>query len=157
VLVQHHDSSGFDRWTGIWLGCAAVWSLLLILAGFVVKAYSGTSTGGVAVPSTTLVHQNGLKVVFILLIPLVGVTIVAATLWYRHRAHKRCVGILGWIVVTLIGFLVLLGAFTVGPFIAPVAIFLLVAALRTQGNSPSRQDATTDPINGPTQFDGVPL
>jgi cytochrome bd-type quinol oxidase subunit 2 len=120
--VAQTDSLHLDWWTRIWLGCAALWSLGLVAAGFFVNAYS--STNG---PGETLVQQNGDKVVLVLLIPLFLVMIVAFTLWNRRRAERTGVGILVWVVFGLLALLVLGGAFTIGPFMFPVAVFVVGA------------------------------
>ena len=126
------ESRPLDGWTALWLGLAALWSLGLVLAGFFVNSYS--SSNG---PGLTLVQENGLKVLAPLLIPFVGVVIVALALWHRRHNQKRGVGVLVWIVFGLLALLVVLGAFTIGPFIVPVAVFVLVAITRVNGQSPS--------------------
>jgi hypothetical protein len=92
--MARSDSRQLDIWTKIWLGCAALWSLGLVAAGFYVKSYS--STNG---PGLTLVQENGLKVLAPLLLPFVGVVVVALALWHRRRAPRRGVGVLVWIVL----------------------------------------------------------
>jgi hypothetical protein len=128
------DSQRLDGWTALWLGLAALWSLGLVAAGFLVNSYS--STNG---PGLTLIQENGVKVLFILLIPFVGVVIVALALWRRRSMRKPGVGVLAWVVFGLLAVLVILGALTIGPFIAPVAVFVLVAITRVQGQSLSRE------------------
>jgi cytochrome bd-type quinol oxidase subunit 2 len=130
--MVRNESRPLDGWTALWLGLAALWSLGLVLAGLFVNSYS--SSNG---PGLTLVQENGLKVLAPLLIPFVGVVIVALALWHRRRNQKRGVGVLVWIVFGLLALLVVLGAFTIGPFIVPVAAFLLVAITRVKGQSPS--------------------
>ena len=116
------NSRRLGGWTALWLGLAAISSLGLVVAGFYVKSYS--STNG---PSLTLVQENGLKVLAPLLLPFVAVVVVALALWHRQRARRRGVGALVWIVFGLLALLVVLGAFTIGPFIAPIALFVLGA------------------------------
>jgi len=117
--------SRVDGWTALLLGSAAMWSLGLVAAGFFVSAYS--STNG---PGLTLIQENGPKVLAILLIPFVGVVLITLALWRRRRLQKPGVGVLVWIVFGLMALLVILGALTIGPFIAPVAVFLVVAITR---------------------------
>jgi hypothetical protein len=107
-----------------------VWSLGLVAAGFFVVSYS--SSNG---PGETLVQQNGLKVLIPLLIPLIGVTFVAVALWWRRRFRLSGVGVFVWVVLGLLAAGTVLGALTIGPFFAPVAIFLLVAITRVKGQS----------------------
>jgi hypothetical protein len=130
------DSRRLDWWTEFWLGLAALWSLGLVAAGFLVTSYS--SSNG---PGLTLVQENGLKSVAILLIPFLGVVIVALGLWRRRRSQTPGVGVLVWIVFGLMVLLVILGAFTIGPFLSPIAVFVVVAITRVNGQSPSQQVA----------------
>jgi hypothetical protein len=122
------ETRRLDRWTEIWLGLAGLWSLGLVAAAFLVTSY--TSTNG---PGLTLVQENGLKVITIVLIPFVGVVVVATALWYRRRRQMSGVGVLVWVVFGLMVLLVVLGAFTIGPFIGPIAVFVAVAITRVQG------------------------
>jgi hypothetical protein len=124
------DSRRLDGWTTLWLGLAALWCLGLVAAGFLVTSYS--SSNG---PGMTLIQENGLKVLAILLIPFVGVVIVALALWRRRRLQIPGAGVLVWIVFGLLMLLVLLGALTIGPFIAPVAVFVVLAITRVNGQS----------------------
>src|ERR1700693_1414487 len=103
-------SRRFDTWTKIWLGLAALWSLGLIAAGFLVTSYS--STNG---PGLTLIQENGLKVLYVLLIPFAGVGSVTLALWRRQRTPKPGAGVLAWVVVSLLGVVTVLGALSVGP------------------------------------------
>jgi len=127
-----------DGWTEFWLSCAGIWSLGLIAVGFFVNSYS--STNGVG---NTLIQVNGMKVLIPLGIPLIGVAIVALALGRRSPARLSGVGVVVWIVVGLLALGAGLGALTIGPFIAPVAVFLLVAITRFKGQT---QIATTGPL-----------
>jgi cytochrome bd-type quinol oxidase subunit 2 len=111
---------------------AALFSLGLVVAGFVVTSYS--STNG---PNLTLIQENGLKVLAPLSLPFVGVVVVALALWHRQRSRRRGVGILVWVVFGLLALLVVLGALTIGPFIAPIAIFVLGAITSARDHAPS--------------------
>ena len=128
--MVHNDSQRLDGWTALWLGLAALWSLGLVAAGFLVN--SSSSTNG---PGLTLIQENGIKVLFILLIPFIAVVIVALALWRRRSLRIPGVGVLVWVVFGLLAVLVILGALTIGPFIAPVAVFVLVAITRVKGQS----------------------
>ncbi|MGP8009353.1 MAG: hypothetical protein ACLPKZ_03745 [Acidimicrobiales bacterium] len=119
------DSRQLDSWTKIWLGCAALWSLGIVAVGLFVNAY--TSTNG---PGQTLVQMNGDRVLLPLMVPFAAVVIVALALRHRRRVQLPGVGILVWVVFGLLVLLVLLGAFTIGPFIAPIAVFVIVAISR---------------------------
>ena len=120
--MARSDSRQLDKWTKIWLSCAVLSGLGLVIAGLFVRSYS--SSNG---PGLTLVQENGLKVLAPLSAPLVAVVIVALTLWHRRRTGRRGVGVLVWIVFGLLALLVVLGALTIGPFIAPIMLFVLGA------------------------------
>jgi hypothetical protein len=125
-----------DGWTRLCLGSAAIWSLGLVVASVLVTSYS--SSNG---PGQTLVQVNGIKVIAILLIPFVGVVIVSLALLRRRRLRTPGVGVLVWVVVGLMASLVVLGALSIGPFIAPVALFLVVAIARVKGPSDFQERA----------------
>jgi hypothetical protein len=129
--MGHREARQLDSWTRIWLGCAALWSLGLVAGGLFVTSY--TSTNG---PGQTLVQVNGDKVILILMVPFAAVAIVALALRHRRRVQLPGVGILVWVIFGLLVVLVLLGAFTIGPFIGPVAVFVIVAITRVKGQVP---------------------
>jgi hypothetical protein len=118
----------------MWLSGAAIWSLGLVAAGLLVSSYSSTDGQGTTV-GETLVQQNGAKVLLPLLVPLAGVVIVTFVLWRRRRSASFGVGVVIWVVFGLMTLLVVLGALTIGPFVAPVAVFVLGAILRVKGQS----------------------
>jgi hypothetical protein len=115
-----------DKWTRGWLVASVIFGSGLIVAAFTVPAYSGTI-------SQTLVQANGGKVIFIVSIPLVGALLSITTIVVRRRHGRRGVGVFTWLVIGALGAFAMLGLLTIGPFIAPVPIFLLVAVLRIQG------------------------
>jgi hypothetical protein len=136
-----------DGWTALWLGCAAIWSLGLVAAGFFVNTYS--SNNG---PGETLIQQNGDKVLIALLIPLLGVMIVGISLWHGRRVQKPGVGILVWVVFGLLAVNVVVGAFTIGPFVAPVAVFVVLAITHVKTQPPLIASATLESTKSPVTF-----
>ncbi len=133
-----------DGWTTLWLSCAAIWSLGLVAAGFFVSAYS--SNNG---PGETAIQLNGDKVLVPLLIPLVAVGIVALALRHGRRVQKPGVGALVWVVFSLLVVLVVLGAFTIGPFVAPVAVFVVLAITHVKARSSPPATWTSEPDKTP--------
>jgi uncharacterized membrane protein len=119
------DWTRLDKWTRWWLVASVIFGAGLLVAAFTVSAYSGTI-------SQTLVQANGEKVILIVAIPLVGALLAIGTIMARLRHVRRGVSIFTWLVVGVLGVLALLGMLTIGPFVAPVPICLLVAALRIQ-------------------------
>lgn len=117
--------TGLDKWTRGWLLASVVFGAGLLVAAFTVSAYDGTV-------SQTLVQANGGKVIFIVAIPLVGAFLAIWTIVARLSHARSGVGILTWLVIGVLGMFALLGLLTIGPFVAPVPVCLLVAALRIQ-------------------------
>jgi hypothetical protein len=116
------------------IGTAGVWCVGLIVAAGVVPAYRGStetsssfSAMAGASPTTvvtanvsrTLVQENGAKVLLVVAVPLLLVVAVALLL-PRHRR-------LAWAVTVVVFGFVLAGAFTIGPFVYPVGVLLVVA------------------------------
>ena len=114
-----------DKWTRWWLLASVIFGAGLLVAAVTLPAYNGTV-------SQTLVQANGGKVIFIVAIPLVGALLAIWAIVARLRYARKGVGIFTWLVVGVLGSLALLGMLTIGPFIAPVPVCLLVAALRIQ-------------------------
>lgn len=117
--------SGLDKWTRGWLIAAVVFGAALVLAAFTVSADTGTN-------SQTLVQANGGKVIFIVAAPLVGALLTICTIVVRRKRARSGVGFFTWLVVGVLFALALLAMLTIGPFISPVPICLLIAALRIQ-------------------------
>lgn len=117
--------TGLDKWTRWWLLASVVFGAGLLVAAFTVSAYNGTV-------SQTLVQANGGKVIFIVAVPLVGAILAIWTIAARLRHARSGVSIFTWLVVGVVGAFAMLGMLTIGPFVAPVPVCLLVAALRIQ-------------------------
>lgn len=143
---MENGSERIDRWTWLWITCAALWNLFIIAAAFFVQSYSYTTLTTSVVNGTrtsTLVHDagstlwqvNGLAVLLPLLTPLVCVGIVALNLRHRQRTQKARVGPVAWTLTGLVAAICLVGVLTIGPFLSPVAIFLFVAVLRVHERS----------------------
>ena len=128
-MVQPHTRL-LDRWTVACLACAAIWSVGLVALGFFVGVYSSTNA-----PRETLIQVNGVKVLIPLLVPLVCVAIVTLALLRGRHVQKSGVGVLVWVVFGLLALLVVLGALSVGPFVAPVAVFVVLAISRVKTQS----------------------
>jgi len=145
-MADRHPRA-LDGWAVLWLSCAAIWSLGLVAAGFFVNTYSSNNGQG-----ETLVQQNGDKVLIPLLIPLLGVVMVAISLWHGRRVQRLGVGVLVWVVFGLLTVNVVVGAFTIGPFVAPVAVFVVLAITHVKTQSPLGASATTASTKSPAPF-----
>ncbi len=116
-------SNGLDNWTRGWLLASVMSGAGLLVASLTVSAYNGTV-------SQTLVQANGRKIIFIVAIPLVGALIAIAAILVRLRHARAGVGTFTWLVICVLGAFTFLGMFTIGPFVAPVPVCLLMAAVR---------------------------
>jgi vacuolar-type H+-ATPase subunit I/STV1 len=127
-----------DKWTRCWLAASVVFGAALLFAAFTVPAYNGTI-------SQTLVEANGKKVIFIVAVPLVGALLAMGTIAARRRREREGVGITTWLLLGALGALAALGVLTIGPFVAPVPICLLVAVLRIQETGRVRSQGESHP------------
>lgn len=124
------------RWgivTGGALGLAAVWSVALIVLAFVAPTYGTTTSeatmdgsGQITTGTATAVQVNGPYVVMLLLIPLAATGIVAIALRYAWHPDGR---LIAWMVTILLCAFCVVGAMSIGIFVAPIAIALVVACL----------------------------
>lgn len=76
--------------------------------------------------SATLVQVNGMKVLIPVGVPLVVVGLVVAALRYRRSRGKPGAGVIAWASAGLLGLLALAGMVTVGIFVVPVAVVVMV-------------------------------
>lgn len=121
--------------TRIALIAAAAWSLLLLVAAFTFPAYGTFSssasvdengslaTGAEITGTATLVGVNGLYAALLVGIPLVVTAVVAVLL----RVGVRPARIAAWVLVGLLGAFTVLGLMSIGLFILPVTVALVVA------------------------------
>lgn len=112
-----------DKWTRWWLVASVIFGAGLLIAAFTVSTYSGTV-------SQTLVQANGGKVIFIVAIPLVGALLAIASMLVRLGHAQTGVGTFTWLVIGVLGAFTFLGMLTIGPFVVPVPVCLLMAAVR---------------------------
>ena len=108
---------------------AALWSVGLVVAALLVPVYdTGASQPGRSASSvsTTLVQMNGMSVLIPVGVPLAVVGLVAAALGHRRSRGKQGAGVLAWIFAGLLGLLALFGMLTIGIFVLPVAVVVMV-------------------------------
>ena len=133
-------ASGFPwtRTAATALSFALVWSALLVAGALVLPAYStssqeatvdtGTgaaSTAPVTTGTETLVGVNGEGVLIVVGIPLVVTLLVATALAFRRRR-------IGWVLTSILGFFTLLAMLSIGIFILPTTLALVVACAATE-------------------------
>ena len=112
-----------------WASAAGIaYGGLLTLLAFTLPVYStDTSSGGSA--TATLVEENDLGAV--VLLPLVVAAGVFALLHLVCRSGSRPALGAAWTLAILTALLAVLGAMTIGVFIAPLAILLVYACRAT--------------------------
>lgn len=123
--------SRLDKWTRWCLVASVMFGAGLLVAAFTVPAYNGTV-------SQTLVQANGGKVVFIVAIPLAGASLAIASILVRLGHAQTGVGTFTWLVIGVLGAFSFLGMLTIGPFVAPVPVCLLMAAVRIRDAARAR-------------------
>ena len=137
--------SRFGRPERISLGIALAWGLGMVIAAFVAPVYhsSGVSTTGAMTDgSATLVAVNGWRALLVAAAPLAAALATGGVLW--RRAGRPGGGFIAWTVVGLLGVFNVLAMASIGVFVLPVTIALIVAC-GTHGHRPhgvvTRSDA----------------
>lgn len=110
---------------------AAVWSLGLALAGLLVPAYSGdsTSNGVATLTEQTLVQNQGVWALVLIIVPLIACGMVAAAMVYRRREDARWAAPAARAAIGGLALVALLAITSVGAFMVP-AVVLLALSLR---------------------------
>ena len=128
----------WSRTSATALSFAVVWSALLVVGALVLPAYStasqsatlddgsGTvSSAPVTTGTETLVGVNGQGVLIVVGIPLVVTLLVAAALAFRRRR-------IGWVLTSVLGVFTLLAMMSIGMFILPTTLALVIACAATE-------------------------
>jgi hypothetical protein len=113
----------------VFLGLATVWSGVLVMLAVILREPTSTSdnVGSHIASGMTLVQENGSKVLIPVGLPLVLTLCVALLMWSRYRRHRPLVGVGVWVCVGLLLALSLLGILSVGIFILPVTVLVVLA------------------------------
>jgi hypothetical protein len=110
---------------------AVIWSAGLLVAALVAPAYDGqttTSTSqGVTLTSATLIQVHGVKAAVIVAIPLLVSAVVGFALYRRRMTGARWTGRVAWVMIGVLAVEALLGIASVGLFMLPVIILLVLA------------------------------
>jgi hypothetical protein len=123
-----YTGARFGRPELISLTIALAWAIGLIIAALVVPVYQsdGISSSGTALSgSATLVGENGWSALLVAGAPLVAAVAAGCALWLR--AGRRGAGVVAWTIAGLLGCVNLLAMLSIGVFVLPVTIALLVA------------------------------
>jgi hypothetical protein len=122
------SGSRFARPERISLAIALAWGVGLVIAAFVAPVYqsSATSSSGAATAgSATLIGVNGWVGLLAAAAPLAAALVTGGALW--RRAGRAGAGIAAWIVVGVLAGFNVLAMLSIGVFVLPVTIALVVA------------------------------
>lgn len=118
------------------LAVAVIYGAALVMAGFLVPVYStesASSDGEVLVGSATLVAENGAGIVAVLAIPLLlSVAVGTALLLLPRRGALPT----AWGLTGLLAAFNLLAMLSIGVFVIPVTVALVVACLTSGRRRP---------------------
>ncbi len=109
---------------------ALAWMMVSVATGSSTIVSSGTGRPTTVTQSSTTLYQEQPGTVRVILIALAIAlaTSTASVVWRVVRRSER-LGVTGLIVAGLVGAVAVLGAMTIGMFIAPLAAFLVLLAL----------------------------
>lgn len=125
--------SKLGRASSIALLSAAAWGLGLVVAGFYVPVYQSENmspSGELKQGTETLVGMNGPGVLIALVLPLLTTVLVAGALLLRTRRGALPVA---WALTALLAVFNLLGMLTIGVFVVPVTVALVLACASASG------------------------
>ena len=129
---------------------AAVYSVALVAAGFLLPVYSSetvTSRGETTTDSATLVAENGVGVAAVLLAPLAAIALVVLASRLRSRLGLA----VAWAITGLFAAFNLLALLSIGILLIPVTVILIVVcvqatAARRRSRPASDWPRTSQPI-----------
>lgn len=124
------------------LAGAAVYATALVAAGFLVPVYEtadGSSSGGSAHGSATLVAVNGPGVAVALTVPLLATLLVTGALLLPGRGALP----VAWALTGLVAVFTLAGLLSIGLFVLPVTAALVLACATTRPVPPRPDPAAT--------------
>jgi hypothetical protein len=119
-------------WLAVRLTAAAlVWSAGLVLAALLVPAYNGTVSGvdGLSLTTRTLAQVHGAWILLPVALPAAISVLVGLALRRRYRGSSGPSITAAWVSIILLGVLAAISILSIGAFVIPVVI-LLVLALR---------------------------
>ena len=128
--------SRFGRLERISLAIALAWGTVLVIGAGLVPVYQSSSvmgSGTVTEGSATLVAVNGWGVLLVAGAPLAAAVATGFALW-RQRGRPGA-GFLAWAVTGLLACVNLLAMLSIGVFVLPVTLALVVACC-THGRKP---------------------
>jgi hypothetical protein len=133
---------------------ALVWSIGLIIAALVIPAYrteTSSPTNGVTLTSSTLLQDNGVGALVLVVIPVLVSLIVLVAMRFRRRQDAAWSGRVAWTAIGVLAVESLLGIATIGAFMLPVAILLALSVrlVPPVGNRADEGELATAPSAAP--------
>ena len=128
--------SRFGRLQRISLASAVVWGAGLVIAAVFAPAHQSSkvsTTGTVTDGSATLVGVNGWGALVVAGAPLAVTLVIWYALW--RRRGQQSAGTLAWVVTVLLVCFNLLAMLSIGVFLIPVTVALVIAC-STHGRQP---------------------
>jgi hypothetical protein len=135
VVAVGSLGSRFGRLERISLAIALVWGTGLVIGAVLVPVYQLSRSGTVTEGPATLVGVNGWGVLLVAGAPLAAAVATGFALW-RHRGRPGA-GVLAWAVTGLLACVNLLAMLSIGVFVLPVTLALVVACC-AHGRKPHR-------------------
>jgi uncharacterized membrane protein YhaH (DUF805 family) len=122
-----------NRWRlAVRLTCAAlIWSLGLVVAAVFVPTYGGqtvSDSNGLTLTARTAVQVHGLKAVIVVAVPVMATPVVAGALYRRRLDGWRHSAAVAWTAIVVVALVAVLGILSVGLFMLPVVVLLVLAA-----------------------------
>lgn len=118
------------RWAFGLTVTAFAWAAALVVGAVLLPVYSVEESGGGS-SSSTLVGENGLGV----LLPVAFPAVLTAIVWYALRRKcsrgSRAGGYVAWSLAGLLVVFCFVAILSIGAFVLPVALLLLLAAALT--------------------------
>jgi hypothetical protein len=121
-------ASRFGRLEWISLAFALAWGTGLVIAALLVPVYQSSSVSGPGTAtdgSATLVGVNGWGALLVAGAPLVAAVVAGCALWWR--AGRASAGVLAWAVTGLLACFSFLAILSIGVFVLPVTLALVIA------------------------------
>jgi hypothetical protein len=114
---------------------AAVCSLGLLLAAVLLPTSGGdtTSQGVATLTQETFVQSHGAWALALIAVPLLATGVVAAAVVYRRRDDARWARPAAWTAIGVLAVLALLSITSVGAFMVPVAVLLVLSVRLAPG------------------------
>jgi hypothetical protein len=128
VSAVRSVGSRFGRLERASLALALMWATGLIVAAMLVPVYQSSTVSGsgtmIAGPAT-LVGVNGWGALLVAGAPLAAAAVTGGALWRRGRLQGA--GVLAWVITGLLVCFNLLAMLSIGVFVLPVTLALVVA------------------------------